>query len=783
MDDTASKENPSKDFNKLDLSQLQGFSFGTQWTQDKDAARDNRREGRARHEDGGAHREGGEARRDRRGFRKPAGPGAGIGQPPPPAPAGEGGGQPRRDERAPRRDFRAGGDARGQGAGAPRRDFRGGPRREGQGGERGQGGPGGFRGGFAGRRDAQPEQRGPYISPYFNITFYPEDSGFSALTKAIRSSCRTYELFEIARVIVGKADRFVAAVQRAQPGAQPSARPARPQKKTPGAEGGAAAAATEAGAPPAESAKLPPLALSVPDGLPFDTEDAAIAHVLARHLGQFFDSAEVEVEAPKGNFLVINKCGVTGELLGPPNYHRYNQIVQQHHATRVTRMPFEVFRNRIETIRDPEVVSQWLEKMKKTTRYTWKFTPPAEGAEPLSFDSLDDARAYLLATARDKVVKFVETARFHGKLLDALPQGEIRRAVEGAVERQRRFPLDTANALRGRLRRENFTIFKKGSKGISYVCAVKRKFRVPGQTFADSIGALISFIEAHAMVKASELPVKFLGIHPPAPPAKSAAPAPEHPAPGAAVATAETAPAEETPADATAPAETAPASAPAEETPAQPAAEAEAAAPAQTGDEAQPTASAPEQPAPPAAEVAPAIADAAPAAVEVAPAAETTPAAADASAALPRPSGSVPPFTADTAATELSAEDKSRLHTLTGDLHWLVSEGYVTEFIDGRLFAPPPMTEARKQEVEKEEHDPENFPDAPVSEESPAPAASETGEAGPEPAEPDAPSAEAAAPSEPAPESDAPAPASDTEPVPEESPAAEPAPEEPPKTE
>ena len=38
MDDqTPSKENPSKDFNKLDLSQLQGFSFGTQWTQDKTA--------------------------------------------------------------------------------------------------------------------------------------------------------------------------------------------------------------------------------------------------------------------------------------------------------------------------------------------------------------------------------------------------------------------------------------------------------------------------------------------------------------------------------------------------------------------------------------------------------------------------------------------------------------------------------------------------------------------------------------------------------------------------
>jgi hypothetical protein len=52
---------------------------------------------------------------------------------------------------------------------------------------------------------------------------------------------------------------------------------------------------------------------------------------------------------------------------------------------------------------------------------------------------------------------------------------------------------------------------------------------------------------------------------------------------------------------------------------------------------------------------------------------------------------------------------------------WLVHEGYVTEFIDGRLFAPPPMVEARKKEVESAEHDPENFPE--VQADTPAPAA------------------------------------------------------------
>jgi hypothetical protein len=265
-------------------------------------------------------------------------------------------------------------------------------------------------------------------------------------------------------------------------------------------------------------------------------------------------------------------------------------------------MPFEAFKSRIETVRDPEVVNQWLEKMKKVTRYTSK-APVAEGQVAPAFDSLEEARAHLLANAKDTVVKAVDHARFHGKELDAMPRGEIMMAIEGAYDRQARFPLDTANQLRGRLRREHFTIFKKGSKGISYVCAVKRKFRVPGQVFGESIGRLIAFIEEHPLVKAGELASKMLGVN--------------APAEGATIA----------------------------------------------------------------------------------------------------------------------PEDREKVMRMQGDLIWLVREGYVTEFIDGGLYAPPAMVEARKKEVESEEVDPENFPEAPRQEEhrAPAPVAAAPAAPAPEP--------------------------------------------------
>lgn len=658
MDDQKpANEGNEQGLNKIDLSQLQSFTFGTQWTEVKQGAPHQRRDGdrpdrRERRDDGGA----GAPARDRRTFRKPAGapagPGGDAGGGAGGAPAGQrsygdrpGGGFGRGDfqrgDRPPRGD---GGGFRG----GPRRDFRG----------------GGERRDFRGEGGA-PFERGPYISPYFNITCYPEDAGFAAMVKAVRASCRTFQLFEITKAVLEKNDRFVVVIQR----------------KPEGAAGNPAEAPASGSAPaePAKGAKGAPLFMSQPDHLPFETEDAAIQHVLKNHIGLFFDTQEVEIEAPKGNFPIINKCGITGELLGPPNYHRYQQILAQHHATRLGRMPFEKFRDSIVSLREPEVVQQWLDKMKKATRYTWKPQPPkgsstppipvadaaapapapatdaapaAEAAAPApapeapaaapadpSFDGLEEARAYLIANMKERVVRTVETVRFHGKLIEKLVPGEIKRAIEGHVERQRRFPLDTANALRGRLRREGFTIFKKGSRGVSYVCAVKRRFRVPGQVFSETISTLIDFIEKNPMIHVKDLPMKFLGI-----------------------------------------------------------------------------------------DIAAAL------------------------AATPLPEGATSSQSQSPFAV-LPPDQGEKLRRMNNDLRWLVTEGYVTEFSDGKLFAPPPMTpqSGKKPGEHDEEHDPVDFPDAPPAA-APAAAPAETAAPAAEPAS----AAEAPAPAAEEPKPEAP---------------------------
>ena len=174
---------------------------------------------------------------------------------------------------------------------------------------------------------------------------------------------------------------------------------------------------------------------------------------------------------------------------------------------------------------------------------------------------------------------------------------------------------------------------------------MKPKYRVPGQTFAETIGALIGFIEANPMVKAGELVKRFLGIE-----LFSAEPAPEG---------------------------------------------------------------------------------------EAAP--------------VPAP---------------LAIEQREKIARMQSDLLWLVREGYVTEFIDGGLYAPPPVVEARKQEIETEGNDPENYP-IPESARPSSPAAGDGGSA----AEGAPPSPETSSPVSP------PEPESSEAPSPE-SPPAEPSPSE-----
>lgn len=358
------------------------------------------------------------------------------------------------------------------------------------------------------RRDDRRGKRPDHVSAprVVEVSFFPEEKPFNVLAKAVKNSARTYALFEIANLILEKPERFTVVVK-------PLARKANLAQKTD-------VPATEAAR---ESA--PVLFVSVPDGMPFLNETDAFAYVFAHHADKFFSVETVEVEAPKGNFTMVSKCGFTGELLAPPNYHAYQQILRDHHAANFPKMPFEKFMSRLETVKDQESVDAWAAKMKTVERYTVK---DRKDGEPETIDGAGAAKAFLLSNRKNKVVRSIGTARIPGKLLEKMPMGLMKAGIEHELEFQRKFPLNTANFLRGRLRRAGFSLFKRGAKGITLVCAIRRKFRTPDSVFSDTIQRIFDFLEKHPNTKIQDLPKKMLGLGEPeaqAPATETTAPA------------------------------------------------------------------------------------------------------------------------------------------------------------------------------------------------------------------------------------------------------------------
>ena len=129
----------------------------------------------------------------------------------------------------------------------------------------------------------------------------------------MRANHLTYELFEVSKLFLEKPERYIASVTR---------------KKT--------------------DDKAAKVFMSIPDSMPFETEDEALQHAVSSNPEAFFKVEDVEVEPPSGNFQFVNRCRFTKVLLGPPNYHRYEQTLRQHHATKLAHMPIEKVQGGVE---------------------------------------------------------------------------------------------------------------------------------------------------------------------------------------------------------------------------------------------------------------------------------------------------------------------------------------------------------------------------------------------------------------------------------------------------
>ena len=109
-----------------------------------------------------------------------------------------------------------------------------------------------------------------------------------------------------------------------------------------------------------------------------------------------------------------------------------------------------------------------------------------------------------------------EQVRMNASNIDRMPMGRIRRNMEEAIRKEKRFPIETANNMRGKLRRSGFAVYKRGSKGYAFVSLIKRKFLTEGETLAERPQKIFDFVLMNPAIKAAEVPYKFLGMEVPA---------------------------------------------------------------------------------------------------------------------------------------------------------------------------------------------------------------------------------------------------------------------------
>ena len=98
------------------------------------------------------------------------------------------------------------------------------------------------------------------------------------------------------------------------------------------------------------------------DDTPWTSEDEAVAHVLKNHFATFYQTDRTPCDPPKGVYTFVAQCGMSGVILGPPNYHDYQNQLRKLHAEKFSRMPFDVFKSRVKIVKDEAVVKKWVEE-------------------------------------------------------------------------------------------------------------------------------------------------------------------------------------------------------------------------------------------------------------------------------------------------------------------------------------------------------------------------------------------------------------------------------------
>ncbi len=380
-----------------------------------------------------------------------------------------------RGERPFRRD-RERGESRGPARPAPRREeSRPAPGRPGR----------EFKGRPAERR---PEPPRPPEEPLPEVLVHliPEKRGVESLARQIRLTGRAYPLFQIAILILKRPERFEVQFQ---------------VKK--GADGQV----------------LQPLWVCSLDETVWLSQDEVAHHVLQHHFDTFYQTEKVPCEPPKGTYTFVAQCGLSGALLGPPNYHDYQNKLRKLHSERFSHLPFEAYKARVKIVRDEAVVKRWIEEQSWKCEYIGLNLP-----EPMRFTDRDQVEKHFREVHLPNLVRSVDTHTLGTPESHRYMSRGLRALLRHTLEEQRRFPLKVATHLSQQLGALGLQFFKV-NKTVTHVCVARpHHLDLNTVTVSEGVRRIVEFIEAHPGCTRRQL-IDTLAPAPPPPPVPESAPA------------------------------------------------------------------------------------------------------------------------------------------------------------------------------------------------------------------------------------------------------------------
>ena len=308
-----------------------------------------------------------------------------------------------------------------------------------------------------GRRESEPVQR-PVLLEGWEIKFVPEPRGVDGLLKQIKSTAKTYSLFELARLVLEKSARYLVEFQR------------------------------KSG---------PSLFQVVADGTLWLSESDAAARILATQLDKFYRLERIAVEPPKGASPIIAQCGMSGVLLGPPNLHDYQLKVQKLHAERFGNMAFDIYKARIRMVRDEESIQKWRDEQSSQNVYFPLEAP--EGSEPEPLKNLAEVAEHF---QKNHAATAIINPGDHFTAPGSAPVNDSAPAVIEFTRRELdnliRFPLPLANTLGQKLAGGGLQIFK-AHENITYVSVARPKMLDrQANPVSESLAAILDYLESNA---------------------------------------------------------------------------------------------------------------------------------------------------------------------------------------------------------------------------------------------------------------------------------------------